>query len=181
MTRSNLYITLSNGNNIIAVADSSSAPEQGYIVEQFLLPLLSLSDTQKELEFLEENATMNELRVNATYCYTINLIKKAVRFYEENYQAKTDTFSKGKDLTQRYVDYLLLESDLEKAVKEQFKHLSNRELVKRANALPDFKWDDEDVELQRRHRVSNGRFDYIMRGNTLVILYDLDNPQPQSC
>jgi hypothetical protein len=177
MTRSNLYITLTNGNKIIAVADSSSAPEQGYIVEQFLLPLLSISDTQRELEFLEENSSFNELRVNATYCYTINLIKKQVRFYEEKYHPETDTFSKGKDLTQRYVDYLLLESDLEKAVKERFKNLSNRALIKRANALPDFKWDDEGVELQRRHRVSNGRFDYTMRGNSLVILYDLDNPQ----
>lgn len=177
MTRSNLYITLSNGNRIIAVADSSSAPEQGYIVEQLLLPLLHLSDTQKELDFLEANATMNELRVNATYCYTIDLIKKKVRFYEENHHAQTDTFTKGKDLTKRYVDYLLLESDLEKAVKEHFKSFSNRELIKRANSLPDFKWDDEGVELNRRHRVSNGRFDYIMRGNTLVILYDLDNPK----
>ncbi|WP_426477524.1 hypothetical protein ACP3T3_20235 [Chryseobacterium sp. CBSDS_008] len=39
MTRSNLHITLSNGEEIICVADSSSAPEQGYFVEEILMPL----------------------------------------------------------------------------------------------------------------------------------------------
>ncbi len=33
MTRSNIHITLSNGKKLKCVADSSSAPEQGYIVE----------------------------------------------------------------------------------------------------------------------------------------------------
>jgi hypothetical protein len=36
MTRSNLYITLTNGETINCVADSSSAPEQSYIVESLL-------------------------------------------------------------------------------------------------------------------------------------------------
>ncbi|WPU94701.1 hypothetical protein SNE25_04100 [Mucilaginibacter sabulilitoris] len=180
MTRSNLYIKLSNGKKINAVADSSSAPEQGYIVEHFLFPLLRLSDTQKELDLLQETCTLNELRSNATYCYTINLRKKIVRFYEENYDYRTDTFRKGKNLTKRYIKYLQKESDLEKAVKAQFAHLSNRQLVKRINSLPDFKWNDEGTELYRRMRVSIGRFDYAMRGNTMVIIYDLDNPQPKS-
>jgi hypothetical protein len=48
MTRSNLHIKLSNGKSIICVADSSSAPEQGYIVEQILLPLLSFNDSEQE-------------------------------------------------------------------------------------------------------------------------------------
>jgi hypothetical protein len=38
MTRSNLHITLSNGQQIICVADSTSAPEQGYIVEEVFTP-----------------------------------------------------------------------------------------------------------------------------------------------
>lgn len=41
MTRSNLHITLSNGEEIICVAESTSAPEQGYIVEEILTPLLT--------------------------------------------------------------------------------------------------------------------------------------------
>jgi vacuolar-type H+-ATPase subunit D/Vma8 len=106
MTRSNLHIKLSNGKSIICVADSSSAPEQGYIVEQLLLPLLSLGDSEKELALLAEHCTMNDRRVNATYRYVIDLTTKEVRFYEERYNYRTDTFHRGKEITERYNDYL---------------------------------------------------------------------------
>lgn len=66
----------------------------------------------------------------------------------------------------------LSETDIEKFCRERFKHLTNAQLVTRVNGLPDFGWDDEGVELQRRHRVSNGSFDYEFRGNTMVILKD---------
>ncbi|MDN3584622.1 penicillin-binding protein [Mucilaginibacter flavus] len=107
MTRSNLYITLTNGKAIICVADSSSAPEQAYIVESLLLPLLALNDTDAELALLGEHCTPNELRVNATYRYEINLQTKVVAFFEERYFYKTDIFRKGENLTQRYTNYLL--------------------------------------------------------------------------
>lgn len=106
MTRSNLYITLSDGSKLFAVADSSSAPEQGYIVEQFLQPLLALNDAAKEKELLKEHCCMNELRTNATYSYFIDLQYKEVRFYEEYYEYKSDTFKQTKDLTGRYAAYL---------------------------------------------------------------------------
>ncbi|MGN6214525.1 hypothetical protein [Parafilimonas sp.] len=106
MTRSNLHIKLSNGKSIICVADSSSAPEQGYIVEALLLPLLSLNNSEQELNLLREHCTMNERRVNATYRYTINLITKVVKFFEEHYNYSRDSFKIGKDITQRYDDYL---------------------------------------------------------------------------
>src|SRR5277367_682669 len=106
MTRSNLHIKLSNGNNISCVADSSSAPEQGYFVEQVIEPLLALNDPEKELRLIEEHCTMNEQRVNATYRYIINLQTKTVHFFEENYDYKTDKFFAGENLTDRYRDYL---------------------------------------------------------------------------
>lgn len=62
------------------------------------------------------------------------------------------------------------ETDIEKFCRERFKHLTNAQLVARVNGLPDFGWDDEGVELQRRHKVSNGAFDYEFKGNTMVIL-----------
>ncbi|WP_160370499.1 hypothetical protein [Sphingobacterium humi] len=64
------------------------------------------------------------------------------------------------------------ETEIEKLCKERFKHLTNAQLVARVNSLPDFGWDDEGVELQRRHKVSNGAFDYAFNYNTMVILKD---------
>ena len=107
MTRSNLSITLSNGEAMSCVAESSSAPEQGYIVESLLLPLLSLNEPDAERSLLNEHCTMNELRSNATYRYEVNLQNKTVAFFDEIYFLKTDTFHKGKDLTHRYAAYLL--------------------------------------------------------------------------
>lgn len=106
MTRSNLYITLSNGEAVICVADSSSSPEQGYIVENLLLPLLSLNDATAERTLLGEHCAMDELRMNATYRYEINLQTKAVAFFDEIYFYKTDIFRKGENLTCRYTAYL---------------------------------------------------------------------------
>lgn len=106
MTRSNLHIKLSNGKSIVCVADSSSAPEQGYIVENLLLPLLELGNSQKELAFLSEHCTMEERRANATYRYTINLNTKEIRFFEEHYNYSKDTFRKGKEITERYDNYI---------------------------------------------------------------------------
>ena len=84
MTRSNLHIKLSNGKTIICVADSSSAPEQGYIVEQLLLPLLSFDNSEQEMALLSKHCTMDERRANATYRYAIDLFTKEVRFFKEH-------------------------------------------------------------------------------------------------
>ncbi|QGN24322.1 penicillin-binding protein [Elizabethkingia anophelis] len=106
MTRSNLHIKLSNGKSIICVADSSSAPEQGYIVEHLLLPLLSIDDSEQEMALLSEHCTMDERRCNATYRYTIDLTTKEVKFFEEHYSYAKDNFRKGKDITERYNEYV---------------------------------------------------------------------------
>lgn len=105
MTRSNLYITLTNGEAIICVADSSSAPELGYIVESLLLPLLSHNDADAELALLGEHCVLNELRTSATYRYEINLQSKTVAFFDEMYFFKTDIFRKGENLNPRYTAY----------------------------------------------------------------------------
>ena len=76
MTRSNLHIKLSNGKSLVCVADSSSAPEQGYIVERLFLPLLSLDNSEQELEMLKEHCTIDERRINADYRYLIDLAIK---------------------------------------------------------------------------------------------------------
>jgi len=106
MTRSNLYITLSDGSSLICVADSSSAPEQGYFVESVLMPLLQLKDKDREVALLTEHCTLNELRVNASYRYEINLQTCEFSFYEEVYNFRFDTFKKGRNLTARVISYL---------------------------------------------------------------------------
>jgi hypothetical protein len=90
------------------VADSSSAPEQGFIVQQLIQPLLQLNDAKKELQLIQAHSdAINELRTNADYHYEIDLRHKTVRFFEENYNDKTGKFRKGKDLTEeRYIPYL---------------------------------------------------------------------------
>lgn len=108
MTRSNIYITLSGGVKMFFVADSSSAPEQGFIVQQLILPLLRFNDAKKEMQLIEAHSdAINELRTNADYRYEIDLVEKTVRFFEEHYHHKTGKFRKGKDLTEeRYIPYL---------------------------------------------------------------------------
>jgi hypothetical protein len=170
MTRSNLYITLSNGDAITCVADSSSTPEQGYIVENLIIPLLSFSNAENELALLKEHCAMNELRANADYRYEIDLQKETVAFYDELYFFKTGVFRKGENLTRRYIAYL--EKIQNETVKDLFKDYSNKALIQRANSLPDFKWDDEGTELRRRSLLSNGAFIYTIRGNSLIILKD---------
>lgn len=106
MRRSNLYITLSDGSSFICVADSSSAPEQGYFVESVLMPLLSLKDKDKEIALLTEHCTLNELRINASYRYEINLQTSEFSFHEEVYNFQFDNFKKGRNLTGRIIAYL---------------------------------------------------------------------------
>ena len=105
MTRSNLYITLSDGTQIDCVADSSSAPEQGYFVESVLFPLIAMDDAEKEMALITEHCTLNELRTNASYRYHINLKTKEVSFHEEVYNHRFDTFKKGRNLTERLTAY----------------------------------------------------------------------------
>jgi hypothetical protein len=174
MTRSNLYIILSDGTYLSCVADSSSAPEQGYIVENLILPLFMLNDSKMELALLLEHCCMTELRINATYRYEINLQTKAVEFFEERYHYQSDTFTIGENLTDRYLTYLNTETEIEKKIKPGFSHLSIKALVARVNALPDFKWDDEGVELKRRLRMSKGKFNYEIRKNSIYIINDND-------
>lgn len=104
MTRSNLHITLSNGYRLQCVADSSSAPEQGYIVEQLFLPLLRLNDHMAEIDLITEHCTMGEQRANASYRYELDLVQKTVRFYEEHYRGSR--FEPGKDITSRLQAYI---------------------------------------------------------------------------
>jgi hypothetical protein len=173
MTRSNLHITLSNGEHIQCVADSSSAPEQGYIVENLLLPLLACRNPAQEKSLIRAHCTMGEQRSNADYRYEIDLPARKIAFYEENYLPAKDTFKKGLDLTGRYISYLKkIENDAGRYTKQKFKHLSNEQLIRRANSLPDFKGNDEATELVRRSLLANGAFIYERKGNTLRILKD---------
>jgi len=105
MTRSNIHIHLSNGYYLECVAESSTAPEQGYFVENFLQPLLALRDPQQEVEFLIDHCTMNEQRINATYRYVIDLRSHKVQFYEERYDYGKDAFIRGTNMTNRLTAY----------------------------------------------------------------------------
>lgn len=106
MTRSNLYITLSNGKKMTCVLDTSSAPEQGYIVEDIILPLLSFNDDRREVSLIKKHCTLGEMRANACYRYYIDLCTKEVQLFEEHFNYTTEKFRKGKELTERYTDYL---------------------------------------------------------------------------
>src|SRR3569623_1051735 len=106
MTRSNLYITLSDGSSFICVADSSSAPEQGYFVENILIPFLQLKDRDKEVALLTEHCTIGEQRINTSYRYEIDLTKSEFSFYEEVYNFQFDNFKKGRNLSGRVIAYL---------------------------------------------------------------------------
>jgi len=63
----------------------------------------------------------------------------------------------------------MIHETIDEMVKRKFKHLSNQELINRANAAPDFGWDDEGAELDRRMR-ENPEFKVKMQGNKLIIL-----------
>ncbi|QEM07884.1 penicillin-binding protein [Mucilaginibacter rubeus] len=106
MTRSNMHIKLTNGHIVQCVADSSSAPEQGWIVETLLIPLLAMNDAEKELALITEWCTLNEQRVNAVYRYIISLPSKTVHFFEENYSYSEDRFYLGDNITHRYYAYI---------------------------------------------------------------------------
>lgn len=55
-----------------------------------------------------------------------------------------------------------------KRIPGRLAHLTNEELVRRANAAPDFGWDDEGEEIS--HRMDEGRLNVEMRGNRMIIL-----------
>lgn len=106
MTCSNLYIILSDGRHFDCVAESSSAPEQGYFVETLLIPLLHFRNAEKEIALLTEHCTIGEFRTNASYRYDINLQTSEFSFQEEVYNFQFDTFKKGRNLTGRIIAYL---------------------------------------------------------------------------
>lgn len=121
MTLSNLYITLSNDQQIIAVADSSSAPEQEYFVEYVLLPLLNSQNADHELFLLQEQCTVDGLlRINADYRYEIDLVRCEVGFFEERYDWGAEVFRRGKCLNDRLFEYLKLENVKGSNLKSQF-------------------------------------------------------------
>jgi hypothetical protein len=95
-------LTLTNGVLIKCVADSSSAPEQGYFVESVILPLLTFQNPEMEMVLIQEHCTMGEQRSNAEYRYEIDLRAQKISFYEEHYNATKDTLKKGLELTGRY-------------------------------------------------------------------------------
>jgi hypothetical protein len=53
---------------------------------------------------------------------------------------------------------------LDQCTERKFKHLSDQQLINRANAAPDFKWDDESHEIGRR------KIKCEMQGNRIVII-----------
>lgn len=84
-------------------------------------------------------------------------------------------FTQGGTLTDRdseIIDRQIRQLELQQQIKKQFAHLSNKDLINRINGLPDFKWDDEGAELQRRIEASAGKFAAQMQGNKIVILKD---------
>jgi hypothetical protein len=124
MTRANIHIKLSDGSNINCVCDSTSAPEQGYFVENLLLPLLTFNDADMEILLLNQSCAMHELRTNATYRYIINLQTKAVHFFEETYDYQKGKFSIGDNLTDRYLDYI----ENTDGLKEQFRQIKSQQI-----------------------------------------------------
>jgi|GEM_PF-1564290 len=105
MRPTNLLITLSNGKSIIYVAEYSTRPENGYFVQNVLLPLMLLNDSEEEISFLNKHCTLSERRINAMYRYQINLAIKKVKVFEEIYNSYCNIFL-GNEITKRYLKYL---------------------------------------------------------------------------
>lgn len=61
------------------------------------------------------------------------------------------------------------EETIDEFCKKKFKHLSNEQLIQRANRAPDFKWDDEGCEIERRMK-EDPTLKIEMQGNKLVII-----------
>lgn len=61
-------------------------------------------------------------------------------------------------------------STIQQKCKKMFRHLSNEELINRINSLPDFQYDNESIELNRRIEASNGSLKVKMNGNVLEII-----------
>jgi hypothetical protein len=57
---------------------------------------------------------------------------------------------------------------LREEIKKKFARLNDQQLIDRANKAPDFGWDDEAFEIERRH-TENG-LQVQMQGNRLVIM-----------
>lgn len=60
------------------------------------------------------------------------------------------------------------EGTIDQIVKRKFRHLTDQELINRANAAADFCWDDEGAEIDRRRRESGLKCE--MQGNKIVIV-----------
>lgn len=89
-----------------ALPTAAAHPNRAISLKGFFLPLLSLDNSEQELLMLKEYCTMDERRINAYYRYLIDLTTKEVKFFEEHYSYTNDTFRKGKDITERYYEYL---------------------------------------------------------------------------
>ena len=61
-----------------------------------------------------------------------------------------------------------MSESIETICKRKFRHLSDQELVRRINGLPDFGYDDEEVELHRR--INENGLKVQMNINTLEII-----------
>lgn len=57
---------------------------------------------------------------------------------------------------------------IDQVVKRKFRHLSDEDLIRRANQAPDFGWDDEACEIDRRMRETGLKCE--MQGNSIVII-----------
>lgn len=60
------------------------------------------------------------------------------------------------------------EESLDTIIKRKFRHLSDQQLIDRANRALDFGWDDEGYEIERRRRECGLNCE--MQGNRIVIL-----------
>ena len=109
---------------------------------------------------------------NSLDCYRLVVYKNGNAIYKAYGKHTSEEFWTEEFGLKTLCSPIAEETEVEIFCKERFKHLSNKQLVARVNQLPDFKWDDEGVELQRRRRLSNGTFDYCMKENTMIILKD---------
>ncbi|SJN50487.1 hypothetical protein [Sphingobacterium sp. JB170] len=131
--------------------------------------------TDKEWAFVEFGTEEQEafaVPENRLDCYRLVVYRNGNAIYKAYGKHTSEEFWTEEFDLNTLCNPIAEETELEKFCRERFKHLSNAQLVARVNSLPDFGWDDEGVELQRRRRISNGAFDYAFKGNTMVVLKD---------
>jgi len=67
----------------------------------------------------------------------------------------------------------MIDLELEEACKNKFISYSTERLIKRMEAAPDFGYDDEEIELNRRLRLKGQHYKWEGMSNPKIVIFDV--------